>query len=148
MKHRTSTFVQLNICSISEHSKTALEKFLDEKHPYFVCLIETKDVLSSDFFNNFHTEASQTGNSGGVALPVNQWILYTRINDLECTDLDSVWIFGLLGKLKLLIATAYIRPNSIDCLKLFLQQLEASQQFIKSNQLDGLIFLGFNCLGL
>ena len=50
--------------------------------------------------------------------------------------------FGLLGKLKLLIATAYIRPNSIDCLKSFLQQLEATQQFNKSNQLDGLIFLG------
>ena len=94
MKHKTATFVQLNISGISEHSKTTLEKFRDEKRPYFVCLNETKKILSPDFFNNFHTEASQTGNSGGVALSVNQEILYTRINDLECADLDSVWILA------------------------------------------------------
>ena len=140
MKHKTANFVQLNICAISEHSKTALEKFLDEKRPYFVCLNETKTFLKSDFFNNFHTEASQTGKSGGVALLVNQEILYTRINDLECPDLDSVCILGSLVKLKLLIASAYIRPNSIDCLKSFLQRLEAAQQFNKCNQLDGFIF--------
>ena len=49
---------------------------------------------------------------------------------------------GLLGKLKLLIATAYMIPKSIDCIKSFLQQLEAAQQFIKSNQLVGVTFLG------
>ena len=98
--------------------------------------------MSSDFFNNFHTEASQTGNSDGVAFSVSQVILYTRVNEIECPDLDSIWILGLFGKLKLLIATAYIRPNSIDCLKSFFQQLEAAQQFNKSNQLDNLIFLG------
>ena len=97
--------------------------------------------MSSDFFNNFHTEGSQTGNFGGVALSVNQETLYTRINNLECPDLDSVWVLGLLGKLKLLIATAYIRSNSIDCLKSLLQQLKASQQ-LKKKQFDGLIFLG------
>ena len=42
MKHKPATFVQLNICGISDHSKTALEKFLDEKRPFFVCLNETK----------------------------------------------------------------------------------------------------------
>ena len=31
MKHGTATFVQLKICGISEHSKTAFENFLDEK---------------------------------------------------------------------------------------------------------------------
>ena len=84
------------------------------------------------------SEHSKTGNSGGVALSE---ILYTRVNDLEFPDLDSVWILGLLWKLKLLIATACFRPKCIDCLKSFLQELEAAQQFIKSNQLDGLILL-------
>ena len=45
-------------------------------------------------------------------------------------------------KLKLLIATAYIKPNSMDCLKSFLQQLEAAQHSIKTNHLHGLYFLG------
>ena len=132
----------MNICGISELSKTTIEKFLDGKRPFFVCLNETKKTLSSDFFKNFHTEASKTGNSGGVVLSVNQEILYTRINELDCPDLESVWILGLLGKLKLLIATACIRPKSVDCLKSFLQQLEAAQQFVETNQLDGSIFLG------
>ena len=48
----------------------------------------------------------------------------------------------LLGKFKLLIATAYIRTNSIDCTKSHLQELEAAQHFNKTNQLDGLNFLG------
>ena len=100
-----------------------------------------KKSLSSDFFNNFHKEALQFGNSGRVALTVNEEILYTRINDQE-SDLDSIWILGLLGKLKLLIAAAYIRRNSIDCLKSFLQQLEAAQHSFKSIQLDGSIFMG------
>ena len=42
MKHKTATFVQLIICGISEHSKRGLEKILDEKRPFFVCLNETK----------------------------------------------------------------------------------------------------------
>ena len=41
-----------------------------------------------------------------------------------------------------MIATAIIRPISIDCLTSFLQQLEAAQQLIEPNQLDGLVFLG------
>ena len=88
------------------------------------------------------TEASQTEISGGVALSVNQEILLTRINELEGPDSFNVWIVCLIGKLKLLIAAAYIRPNSIDCFNSFFQQLEAAQLFIKTNQLDGLIFLG------
>ena len=90
MKHKTATFVQLKICGISEHGKTALEIFLVEKHPLFVCLNETISSLSSEFFKNVHTETYQTGNSGGVALSDNQEILFTRINELECPHLDSV----------------------------------------------------------
>ena len=50
--------------------------------------------------------------------------------------------FGLSRKLKLLVATAYIRPKSIDWLESFLQQLEALEQFGNINQLDGLLFTG------
>ena len=62
----------MNICGTSEHSKTAVEKFLDEKRTYFVCLNETQKKMSSDFFNNFHTEDSQSSNSGGVALQLTK----------------------------------------------------------------------------
>ena len=71
-KHKTTTFVQLNICGISEHNKTAFEKFLDEKRPFLVCLNETNFFLKSDFFNNFHREASHTGNSGESRLQLTK----------------------------------------------------------------------------
>ena len=130
MSQKTATFVQLNICGVSEHSKTALDNFIHESVFFSFVSMEQKN-LRSDFFNNFHTEASKTGNSVGVALSVNQGLLFARINEPEY--LDSVWILCVLDKLKLLIATAYIRPNTIVCLKSFLQQLEAAQQFIKTS---------------
>ena len=90
MENKTALSVQNNICGISELG----ENFPDEKRPFFVCLNETKKFSNFDFFNNFHTEASQTGSSGGVAFSLNQEIFYTGFNHLECPDLDSVWIWA------------------------------------------------------
>ena len=62
------TFLQINICGLSDHSKIAKYHYLKQTRADIVFLNETKTQISVNLFDNYTTISSMGGSSGGVAV--------------------------------------------------------------------------------
>ena len=80
--------------------------------------------------------------SDGVAIIKSKDLSYTRLNELELEDHDSIWILTVVAGLKIIIGTAYLKPNETASMEKFIKQREKVVNFYHQHNLDGVLFLG------
>ena len=105
---------------------------------------ETKRQLGKDFSAPYFTESTCRGvRSDGVAIIISNYLIYTRLNELELKDFDRICI---LAGLKIIIRTAYLKPNETALMEKFMKQRDKKVNFYHQHNLDGVLFLG-DCKG-
>ena len=80
--------------------------------------------------------------SDGVAIIKSKDLSYTRLNELELKDYDSIWILTVVAGLKIKIGTSYLRPNETASMEKFIKQREKVVNFYHQQKLDGVLFMG------
>ena len=143
MAEKTLSFMQLNICGVSDHSQAVFNNYLNSHKPMICCLNETKKILDKNAFTNYYTEPTcNSPNIGGIALVIRNGMSYSRLTDLEATDFDNAWILTSIAGLKVVVGTAYLRHNETEQMASFLRQKEKVANFIAKHDLDGMLFMG------
>ena len=130
------TFLQINICGLSDHSKIALNQYLQQTKADIVFLNETKTQISANLFDKNTTISSMGGSSGGVAVLLKHHIPYSRLNQLEDT-----YIYGLSG-IKLIVSTAYVRSDDFEGLRSAIKVIQSCKTYVDKNCLNGALFFG------
>ena len=136
------TFLQINICGLSDHSKIALNHYLQQTKADIVFLNETKTQISANLFDNYTTISSMGGNSGGVAVLLKHHIPYSRPNQLEDTSVDNVVLTVELSGIKLIVSTAYVRPDDFEGLRSAIKVIQSCKTYADKNCLNGALFFG------
>ena len=98
-----------------------------------------RTFVEKDIFDNY-IECSH--DDRGVAILLLESVSYTRSVELEIPEIDSVWIIVLIKIVKMLATTAYICPNLLTLLEIWLSQLRRTQEYVEAHRLEGLLFLG------
>ena len=68
------TFLQINICGLSDHRKIALNQYLQQTKADIVFPNETKTQISANQFDNYTTISCIGRSSGGVAVLLKNYI--------------------------------------------------------------------------
>ena len=136
------TFLQINICGLSDHSKIALNQYLQQTKADIVFLNETKTQISANLFDNYTTISSMGGSSGGVAVLLKHQIPYSRLNQLEDTSVDNIVLTDGLSRIKLVVSTAYVRPDDFEGLRSTIKVIQSCIMYVNKNCLNGAIFFG------
>ena len=143
MANKNLTFIQLIIGGVAEHSKLTFNNYLETHEPTICCLNETERQLDKDFAANDFTESTcRWVRSDGVAIIISKDLSYTRWNELELKDHDSIWILTVAAGLKIIYGTAYLKPNETAPMEKFIKQKEKLVNFYHQHNLDGVLFLG------
>ena len=117
--------------------------YLETHKPTICCLTETKRELDKDFAANYFTESTCRGmRSDGVAIIVSKDLSYTRLNELELKDYDSIWILTVVVGLKIKFGAAYLKPNETALMEKFVKQSEKVVNFYHQHNVDAVLFLG------
>ena len=112
MANKNLTFIQLNIGCVAEHSNLTFNNYLETHKQTICCLNETKRQIDKDFAANYFTESTVRGvRSDGVAIIISKDLSYTRLNEFELKEYDSIWILTVVAGLKFIIGTARFKPN-------------------------------------
>ena len=134
--------MQLNICGVSNHSRLALTKNLNQCSPQIVALNETKEALKIDSFTNYRTESAIRHNkSEGVAILNHNSLHYTWISS-KVTDFDNIWLITAIGGYKVLVITCYNRPDDFMYIEQFTKTIMDAEKFVETHPLDRIIFMG------
>ena len=133
-------FLVLNINGISDHCKNALNKYVNEQQPICMCLNETNKQLDIDAFTNYNTESSKKFRS--VAKLKRQNLHYTRLTELEFSEIDCIFLATIIRGHKVLISTAYIPPNSLQQMRIWLEQYDSAFYKIVRNDFKAMLFFG------
>ena len=136
------TFLQINICGLSDHSKIALNQYLQQTKADIVFLNETKTQISANLFDNYTTISSMGGNSGDVAVLLKHHIPFSRLNQLEDTSVDNVVLTVGLSGIKLIVSTAYVRPDDFEGLRSAIKVIQSCKTYVDKNCLNGALFFG------
>ena len=135
------TFLQINICSLSDHSKTALNQYLQQTKADIVFPNETKTQISANLFDNFTIISSMGGCSGGVAGLLKNPIAYPRLNQPDDTSVDNVVLTVRLSGIKLVVSTAYVRPDDFEGLTSTKKIIQSCKTYVDKICLNGALFL-------
>ena len=136
------TFLQINICGLSDHSEIALNQYLQQTKADIVFLNETKTQISANLFDNYTTISSMGGRSGGVAVLLKHHIPYSRLNQLEDTSVDNVVLTVGLGEIRLVVSTAYVGPDDFEGLRSTIKIIQNCKTYVDKNCLNGALFFG------
>ena len=143
MVNKNLTFIQLNIGVVTEHSKLTFNNYLETHKPTICCLNETKRQLDKDFAANYFTESTcRSVRSDDVAIIVSKDLSYTRLNELELKDHDSIWILTVVAGLNIKTGTAYLNPIETASMEKFIKQRGKVVNFYHQLNLDRVLFLG------
>ena len=140
MRRDYCPFLVLNINGISDHCKNASDKYVNEQQPICICLNETNKHLDIDAFTNYNTESSNKYR--GVAILMKQNLRYTRLTELESSEIDSIFLVTIIRGHKVLISTAYIPPSSPQQMLIWLEQYDSAFDQIVQNNFKGMLFFG------
>ena len=137
------TFLLTIICCLSDHCKRELNQYLQQTKADIVFLNETKTRVSENLFDNFTTISScMGGSSGGVAVSLKIHIPYSRLNHLEDTSVDNVVLTVRLGAMKLLVSTAYDRPDAFGGLRKTIKVIQSYKTYVDKHCLSGALLFG------
>ena len=143
MANKNLPFIRLNIGGVAEHSKLTFNNYLETHKPTICCLNETKRQQDKDFAADYFTESTCRGvRSDGVAIIISKDLSYTRLNELELKDYDSIWNLTVVAGVKIVIGTVYLKPNETALMEKFIKQREKVANFYHQHNLDGVLFLG------
>jgi len=148
-KHpRQLKICQLNICGLSAHSRTALDRYASDEQLSIIALQETKlssaqiDVIDSkhgycDFFLPKEEETQ------GVGLLIMASLQPQRIPCLEESELDIIWCSVKIDKLDVLVASAYCPPRiSVDGLKRLMKNISAAHDYSNKHKIKNVLVFG------
>ena len=142
MYERKLTFMQINICGLSEHSKMALNQYVHMKIPEVVFLNETKVNLSRHFLNNYNAISEHKHGLVRVAVLLKEQSPYARLSEIERNPVDNLVLTILSNGLKLVVSTAYVQPENLDGVKNIMKVLENSQEMVGDSTTNGCILFG------
>ena len=134
------TFLQINICGLSDHSKIALNQYLQQTKADIVFLNESQ--ISANLLDNYTTISFVGGSSGGVAVLLKHRIPYSRLNQLEDTSVDNVVLTVRLSGIKLVVSTAYVRPDDFEGLRSKIKVIQSCKTYVGKNCPNGALFFG------
>ena len=80
--------------------------------------------------------------SDGVAIIISKDLRYTRLNELELKHRDTIWNLTVVAGLKIIIGTAYLKPNETASMEKLIKQREKVLNFYHQHKLDEVLFLG------
>ena len=143
-------FSQINIDGLSQHSKTALDKFAHNNSISLLALQETK--LKEDQINsleNFPNHESyflpKVDGTYGVGFLISPDHLPQRIPELEEPGCDIIWCLVKVNNTCLLTASAYTPPNNLQKLQKLISNINNAHQYAEKNKIkDMLVFGDFN----
>ena len=69
-------------------------------------------------------------------------IPYSRLNQLEDTSVDNVVLTVGLGEIKLVVSTAYVRPDDFEGLRSTIKVIQSCKTYVDKNCLNGALFFG------
>ena len=124
------TFLQINICGLSDHNKIALNQYLPQTKADIVFLNETKTQISANPIDNFTIFSSMGGSSGGVAVLLKNHIPYSRLNQFEDTSVDNVVLTVRLSGIKLVVSTAYVRLDNFEGLRSTIKVIQSCKTYV------------------
>ena len=138
------TFLQINICGLSDHSKLALNQYLQQSKADIVFLDETKTQISANLFDNYTKISSMGGSSGEHRSFMKHHILYSSLNQLEDTSVDNVVLTVRLSGIKLVVSTAYVRRHDFEGLRSTIKVIQSCKTYVDKNCLNGAFFGDLN----
>ena len=131
------TFAHINMCGLSDHSKIALNQYLQQTKADIVFLNEPKTQISANLFDNYTIISSLGGSSGGVAVLLENHIPYSGLNQLEDTSVDNVVLTVRLSGIKLVVSTAFVRPDDFEGLRSTIKVIQSCKTYVDKNCLNG-----------
>ena len=69
-------------------------------------------------------------------------IPYSRLNQLEYTYVDNVVLTVRLSGIKLVVSTAYVRPDDFEGLRSTIKIIQSCKTYVDKNCLNGALFFG------
>ena len=136
------TFLQIKVCGLSDHSKIALNQNLQQTKADIVFLDETKTHISANLFDNFTTFICMGGSSGSVAILLKNHIPYSILNQVEDSSIDNVVFPVRLGGIKLVVSTAYVRPDDFEGLRKTIKVRQSCKTYVDKRCPNGTLFFG------
>ena len=139
MDERKLTFMQMNICGLSEHSKIASNHFLHEKDVVF--LNETKASLHRNFLN-LNAISEHKHDLGGVAMLLKEEMPYARLSELEENSVDNIALSIMSNGLQFVVSTAFVQPENLDGVKNTTKLLKNCKRLVDESKMKSCIFFG------
>ena len=128
---------------MSNHSKIAIDAYLEKHKPDVVFFNETKQQIPDNAFTNYTTLSSTPKKStGGVALSFRNDVAYAQIEELETKNNDYIVAAANVRGLKLLTTTAYVKPDNKGELLELIKRLEACKVYADTNHMEGVLLFG------
>ena len=140
---QVSTVCQLNIGGLSQHSITALDKFIHDCNIEVLALQEIgKQPINLDVFKG--KSSFSTNNVKGVALSIATKYKPQLINELSVPDVDVLFVLCSIDNMSVMLASCYCRPeiSSTKSLKTLLGQLDKAWLWCKRHKIVNMIALG------
>ena len=104
------TMCQLNVCGLSNHTVTALDKFIADQNIDILALQEVGTAAHPpNLFSNKCMFTNQNGK--GVALIVNSTLKPQIICDFSNDKTDDIWVPCTLGNKPALFGSGYCKPE-------------------------------------
>ena len=130
---RRISLLQINNCGLSNHSKIAIDAYLENHKPDVVFLNETKKQIPDNAFTSYTSLSSTPKKStGGVALLSRNDVAYAQIEELETKNNDNIVAAANVRGLKSLTTTAYVKPDDKGELLELIKRLKP----VKSTQIQ------------
>ena len=82
-----------------------MHKYVNEQQSICMCPNETNTHIDIDAFTNYYTESSIKYRS--VAILMRQNLRYTRLTELEFSEIHSIFLAKIIRGHKLVISTDY-----------------------------------------
>lgn len=104
------SIIEINICGLSDHSRIAIDRYLDKCKPKVVILNGTEKSLAENTFTNFMTFSKFLTHS----MLVRNGSSFARMGDLEISNINNLVISISCGGLRALVTTTYVKPVNRD----------------------------------
>ena len=141
--NQVSTACQINVDGLSNHSITALEKFIDNNNIDVLAIQEVG--MNSIPVDTFKGKSSfSTHFVKGVSLSITNKHRPQLINELSDPEIDAVFVLSSIQKMSILTASCYCRPEitSTNSLKKLLGHLDKAWKWCKKQKVSNMIVYG------
>ena len=134
----------ININGLSNHSKAAVESYIDEQGVGVLALCETGKLLGQNDFRNYITYSKNQRK--GVSISIHDSQQSTELKCLMTENIDIVFALIIRENKKFVVGAAYVPPDDQASLDLLLKSLTFCVAFCNEHNINNLIFMGdFNC---